>query len=263
MGVKIAVTGARGQVGTELVALGAEPILDDVLTLKRVDADVVVHCAAYTDVDGCELDEARAMRVNADGTRHLLEVSDAFVVYVSTDYVFDGTKPKPYVESDPTRPMNAYGRSKLAGEQLVDQSRGAVVRTSWIVGRSGRNMVKTILRLMDGDGPMRFVDDQRGHPTIASDLALMLKRIGAEQRTGTWHVTNQGAVSWYEFARGVVEAAGGDPRRVAPISTAELDPPRPARRPENSVLSSERLGNDELLPDWRTSLPGLLADLRA
>jgi dTDP-4-dehydrorhamnose reductase len=260
--VKIAVTGARGQVGSEVVALGAEPIVDDVCTLGRVDADVVIHCAAFTDVDGCELDEARAMRVNAEGTRHLVESTDAFVVYVSTDYVFDGTKPKPYVESDATNPMNAYGRSKLAGEHAIDPARGAIVRTSWVVGSNGRNMVKTILRLAEGDGPMRFVDDQRGHPTIAADLATMLVRIGRERRPGIWHVTNQGAVSWYEFARGVMAAAGHDPDRVAPITTAELQPPRPAARPENSVLVSERLGHDELLPDWRASLPALLSSLR-
>jgi dTDP-4-dehydrorhamnose reductase len=262
MGLSVAVTGARGQVGSEVVALGAEPIFDDVLTLRRVDADVVIHCGAFTDVDGCETDEARAMRVNAEGTRHLLDVTDAFVVYVSTDYVFDGTKQKPYVESDPTNPINAYGRSKLAGEHAIDPSRGAIVRTSWIVGRNGRNMVKTILRLFDSGTPLRFVDDQRGHPTIASDLASMLMRIGQERRAGTWHVTNQGAVSWYEFARGVVSAAGGDAGRVEPITTAELQPPRPARRPENSVLASERLRSDELLPDWRESLPALLASLR-
>jgi dTDP-4-dehydrorhamnose reductase len=262
MGLRIAVTGPRGQVGSELVALGSEPIVGDVLALERVDADVVIHCGAFTDVDGCELDEARAMRVNGEGTRHLRDVTDAFIVYVSTDYVFDGTKPKPYVESDPTNPMNAYGRSKLAGEQAIDPDRGAIVRTSWVVGRNGKNMVKTILRLAQGDGPLRFVDDQRGHPTVAADLAGMLLHIGRERRAGTWHVTNQGAVSWYEFARGVVAAAGGDPDRVEPITTAELQPPRPARRPENSVLASERLATGELLPDWRESLPALLASIR-
>ena len=122
-------------------------------------------------------------------------------------------------------------------------------------------MVKTILRLMREDVPMRFVDDQRGHPTIAADLAVGLLKIAEGRRAGLWHVTNQGAVSWYEFAREVVKAAGGDPSRVEPITTAELQPPRPAPRPANSVLASERLTPSELLPDFRESLPGLVRAL--
>jgi dTDP-4-dehydrorhamnose reductase len=260
--VRIAVTGARGQVGRECVALGAEPIVEDILELERVEADVVIHCAAFTDVDGCELDEARAMRVNAEGTQRLVDSTDAFVVYVSTDYVFDGTKPDAYVESDPTNPISAYGRSKLAGELAIDPERGAIVRTSWVVGRYGRNMVKTIVRLLGGDGPLRFVKDQRGHPTVAADLATTLMHIGREHLSGTWHVTNQGAVSWYEFAQGVAIASGHDPNRIEPITTSELQPPRPAPRPANSVLDTERLPRDAWLPDWRESLPGVLADLR-
>jgi dTDP-4-dehydrorhamnose reductase len=123
--------------------------------------------------------------------------------------------------------------------------------------------VRTVLGLAAKGTPMRFVDDQRGHPTIARDLARGLAAIAEERRTGLWHVTNQGAVTWYEFAREVVKLAGGDPSIVTPISTEELDPPRPARRPKNSVLDSERLQPTELLPDFRASLPRLIDDLTA
>ena len=258
---RIAVTGWEGQVGTELLALGAQRVDGDLFELQQVEADAVIHCAALTDVDGCELDPGEAMRVNGDGTKHLVGVTDAFVVYVSTDYVFDGTKPAPYIETDVPNPINAYGRSKLAGERAIDTTRHAIVRPSWVNGRVGNNIVKTILRLLDAGQPLRFVTDQRGHPTIAGDLAEMLMRIARERRAGIWHVTNQGAVSWYEFARAVVEAAGGDPARVEPITTAQLHPPRPARRPANSVLNSVRLAPEELLPDFRESLPRLIKRL--
>ena len=259
---RIAVTGWEGQVGTELLALGGERVEGDLFDVQKVDADAVIHCAALTDVDGCERDPDEAMRVNGQGTRHLAEVTEAFIVYVSTDYVFDGTKASPYIETDVPNPINAYGRSKLAGEHAIDTNRHAIVRTSWVNGRVGNNIVKTILRLLEDDAPLRFVTDQRGHPTIAADLATMLLQIARERRAGVWHVTNQGAVSWYEFARAVVEAAGGDPARVEPITTAELQPARPARRPANSVLDSIRLAPGELLPDFRDSLPRLITNLR-
>jgi dTDP-4-dehydrorhamnose reductase len=177
--------------------------------------------------------------------------------------VFDGEKPTPYVESDAPNPSSEYGRSKLAGERQIDLARHAVVRTSWVCGRRNRNVARTVLGLAAKGTPMRFVADQRGHPTIARDLARSLALIAEERRTGLWHVTNRGAVTWYEFAREVVKLAGADPSIVTPISTEELDPPRPARRPKNSVLDSERLQPNELLPDFRESLPRLIDDLTA
>ena len=276
--MRVCVTGSNGQVGTEVVellsaggnevhALGSLDVADESLISPAVAAaapDVVIHCAAYTDVDGCETDAARAMRVNRDGVAVVASAADAvgaFLVAVSTDYVFDGEKPAPYVESDPTNPLCEYGRSKLAGEQLIDQTRHAVVRTSWVCGRVNRNVARTVLGFAAKGTPMKFVDDQRGHPTIARDLARGLALIVEERRTGIWHMTNQGAVSWYEFAREVVETAGFDPALVSPIATSELDPPRPARRPKNSVLDSERLASSELLPDFRESLPNLVRAL--
>jgi dTDP-4-dehydrorhamnose reductase len=278
--MRVCVTGSNGQVGTEVVellsagdhdvhALGSLDVADESLISPAVATaapDVIIHCAAYTDVDGCETDPARAMRVNRDGVAVVAAAADAvsaFLVTVSTDYVFDGEKPAPYVESDPTNPLCEYGRSKLAGEQLIDQTRHAVVRTSWVCGRVNRNVARTVLGFAAKGTPMKFVDDQRGHPTIARDLARGLALIAEDRRTGIWHMTNQGAVSWYEFARAVVETAGFDPALVSPIATSELDPPRPARRPKNSVLDSERLAPSELLPDFRESLPNLVRALAA
>ena len=275
-------TGSNGQVGTEVVelattsghevfALGSADVADPVVMGEAIGAarpDAVIHCAAYTDVDGCEGDPDRAQRVNADGVRVVTDAAERVgpgtrVVVVSTDYVFDGAKIGPYVESDPTNPLGVYGRTKLAGEEALDRSRHAVARTSWVCGRVGRNVARTVLRLADEGTAMRFVDDQRGHPTIARVLAGALIRLAEDRATGIWHVTNQGAVSWFEFAREVVRAGGGDPAIVSPIPTSELDPPRPARRPANSVLDSERYAPEQLLPDFRDSLPDLVLALRA
>jgi dTDP-4-dehydrorhamnose reductase len=277
--VKVLVTGAGGQLGRELVsAFGDHDVIaadhaalditdrDAVLQAITTTApDAVVHAAAWTAVDACEADPDRAWRVNALGTRHVAEAArriGAQVGYVSTDYVFDGHKPEPYVEWDATNPQSAYGRSKLGGEQELEPD-ALVVRTSWVCGRYGPNMVKTILRLAGERERLTFVDDQRGHPSFADDIAGMVARLVPERRTGVVHVTNQGAVSWFEFARAVLEAAGLDPGRVEPIATADLDPPRPAPRPANSVLDNAalRLSGTQLLPDFREPLARLVHEL--
>jgi dTDP-4-dehydrorhamnose reductase len=277
--LRVLVTGAGGMVGREVVqALHGHDVLGfDHGQLDITDRDAVlaavlaarpeaiVHCAAMTAVDTCETESDRAFRVNALGTRFVMEAArraGAYVVALSTDYVFDGTKTEPYDEWDPPNPASVYGRSKRAGELEIDPG-SAVVRASWIVGRYGANMAKTILRLAAGDAKLRFVDDQRGCPTVAADLAAMLRTFVVERLPGTWHVTNQGAVSWFEFAQEVLKAAGGDPARVVPIGTADLDPPRPAPRPANSVLENRalRLSGRTLLPDFRESLPGLVGQI--
>ena len=205
--------------------------------------------------------------MNALGTRHVAEacgLTGAHLVALSTDYVFDGTKPGPYVEWDSTNPTSAYGRSKLAGEvEALRLPGAAVVRTSWVCGLHGSNMVKTVLHLAAERETLAFVDDQRGHPTFAADLAVMLERLVVSRLPGVHHVTNQGAVSWYEFARAVMEAAGLDPGRVRPISTAEVDPPRPARRPATRLLdnASLRLQCIELLPHFTAPLQSLVTHL--
>jgi dTDP-4-dehydrorhamnose reductase len=278
--VRVLVTGADGQLGRELVKAfdGHEivaldharcDVTDRDAILQVVTAavpDTVVHTAAWTAVDACEDDPDRAYRVNGLGTRHVTEAArriGAKVCYVSTDYVFDGSKPEPYVEWDTPNPASVYGRSKLAGERELD-SDALLVRTSWVCGRHGHNMVKTILRLAGEHDELTFVDDQRGHPTFADDLATMIRRLVVERRSGLYHVTNQGAVSWFEFARAVLDAADLDPERVEPIATADLDPPRPAPRPPNSVLDNTALRLDAvpLLPHFSEPLGRLVAELR-
>jgi dTDP-4-dehydrorhamnose reductase len=178
--------------------------------------------------------------------------------------VFDGTKPSPYVEWDTPDPQSVYGRSKLASEhEAAAWTETTIVRISWVCGQHGSNMVKTILRLAGEHDTLRFVDDQRGHPTFADDAATVVRRLVVDRRPGCFHVTNQGAVSWYEFARAVLESAGADPDRVEPITTADLDPPRPAPRPANSVLDNAalRASGIPLLPDYRTALDRLVGTL--
>jgi len=278
--VRLLLTGAAGQVGRELVDAfaGHDVVAADHATLDVADRDAVlqavtgtapdavVHAAAWTAVDACEADPDRAWRVNVLGTRHIAEGArraGAHVCYLSTDYVFDGRKPEPYLEWDDPNPQSVYGRSKLGGERELDPG-SLVVRTSWVCGRHGPNMVKTVLRLAREHDQLRFVDDQLGQPSFADDLAGMVRRLVLERRAGTVHVTNQGAVSWFEFARAVLECAGLDPARVQPIATADLDPPRPAPRPPNSVLDNAvlRLDGIPLLPHFREPLERLVSELR-
>jgi dTDP-4-dehydrorhamnose reductase len=282
--VKILVTGAAGQLGRELVdasrrgghevfaASRAELDVTDQHSVSSVVSRekpaVIVHAAAWTAVDACESDREKAMLCNATATRYVVQAAreaGARVVYVSTDYVFDGTKSSPYVETDTPNPQSAYGASKLAGEQALDADVDAVVRVSWLCGFHGSNMVKTILRIAAQQDTLKFVDDQIGHPTFADDAATTIVRLAAESRTGVWHVTNQGAVSWYEFAREVMRAAGNDPARVKPVRTRDLVPPRPAARPANSVLDNAALRNAGIAPldDFRVPLARLVKRLTA
>jgi dTDP-4-dehydrorhamnose reductase len=253
--MRVLVTGSRGQLGTELLALlDAAPqhealgldlpdcdLTDRDLVLSAITGwqpDVVLHAAAMTAVDRCETEPGLAHRVNALATRFVADGArrvGAHVVYVSTDYVFDGTKDGPYHEWDTPNPQSVYGASKLGGEREIDPG-WTIARTSWLCSAHGSNMVRTLLRLAEERDTVAFVDDQVGCPTFAADLAGMVLRLGVERVPGTFHTTNSGAVSWYGFAREVFAAAGHDPDRVRPISTAELDPPRPAPRPANSVL---------------------------
>jgi dTDP-4-dehydrorhamnose reductase len=235
--------------------------------------DLVLHGGAYTAVDACETDPDTAFAVNALGTRHVAEAAaatGAHLVYVSTDYVFDGEATRPYVEWDAPSPRSVYGRSKLGGEhevRAISGARGTVVRTAWVSGAHGANMVKTALRLASAssDGVLRFVDDQHGCPTFTADLARAVVRLGVDRRPGTFHVTNQGETTWFGFVRAALAAAGHDPDRVEPISTAELDPPRPAPRPSNSRLDNAavRLSGLPPMPPWEDALARLVAVLPA
>ena len=255
--MRIVVTGSNGQLGTEVMDLLGRSEHHEVLGLDLPDhdltdrdhvlgvvtsfePDLILHGAAFTAVDVCEEQVETAYRVNCAATRFVADGArrvGAHVVYVSTDYVFDGTKTTPYVEWDGPNPQSVYGRTKLGGESEIDPG-WTIARTSWVCGRHGNNMVKTLLRLADERDTLSFVDDQIGHPTFAQDLAAMVVQLGVERVPGVFHTTNQGAVSWYGFARAVFAAAGHDPDRISPITTAELDPPRPAPRPANSVLDN-------------------------
>jgi dTDP-4-dehydrorhamnose reductase len=277
---RVLITGATGQIGHEVVDAfaGHEVIAADHARLDVADRDAVlqaitesvpdavVHTGAWTAVDACEGDPDRAYRVNALGTRHVAEGArrvGAWLCYLSTDYVFDGTKAEPYVEWDTPNPVSVYGRSKLGGEHEVTGPDTTIVRTSWVCGRHGNNMVRTILRLARDHEKLAFVDDQRGQPSFADDLAMMVRRLVVERRPGVFHVTNQGTVSWFEFARSVLDAADLDPSRVRPIPTADLDPPRPAPRPANSVLDNAalRLEGLPLLPHYGQPLERLVRQL--
>jgi dTDP-4-dehydrorhamnose reductase len=214
----------------------------------------VINCAAYTDVDGAEADPARALEVNADGARNVAEAA-ARVIYVSTDYVFDGSKKGPYVESDATNPLSAYGRSKLAGERttLTASPHSLVVRTSWLFGAGGGNFVATMLRLGSERDELTVVDDQVGCPTFTGHLAEALVALVDAGRHGFLHVAGGGSCSWFEFARAIFDRARLD-ADVQPCTTAEF--PRPAPRPANSVLASERDAPE--LPAWQDGLEAYL-----
>jgi dTDP-4-dehydrorhamnose reductase len=229
--------------------------------------DLVLHGGALTAVDACETQVDLAYAVNAIGTRNVAEAAaavGAHVLYVSTDYVFDGTADRAYREWDAPNPKSVYGASKLAGERECRPG-STIVRTSWVCGAHGANMVKTALRLAQGQGLLRFVDDQRGSPTFTADLAAAIVTLGTDRRPGVFHVTNTGATTWWGFVRAILDAAGADPSRVHPIGTADLDPPLVAPRPANSVLDNMalRLSGLPPLPDWQDGLVRLVNALGA
>ena len=214
--------------------------------------ELVLHTAAWTKVDDAEADPGAAERVNVDGTKNVVALG-APVVYFSTDYVFDGAKREPYVESDPTNPLGIYARTKLEGEQQVRE--GWVVRSSWLFGWVGHNFVRTMLRLGAEREEVAVVDDQRGAPTYVGHLAAATREL-LERPHGVYHVAADGDCTWAEFAEAIFEEAGLS-CRVRRISTAEFDAPAP--RPACSVLRSEK--GVPRLPHWRQGLRDCLARL--
>ena len=231
--------------------------IENVIETQR--PDVVIHAAACTAVDECEQQPAVAFRVNAEGTRNVASVCRQAripLLYVSTDYVFDGEKTDAYVESDSPNPINIYGRSKLEGERYVSDliDRSWIVRTSWLFGPLGKNFVKTILDMARRGQSLRVVNDQAGSPTYTVDLATALEQIFEKGGPGIYHVTNQGHCSWYEFAEEILRQAGLEGISLTPIPTSASG--RPAPRPRNSCLANTRLQQEglNLLPPWQDAL---------
>ncbi len=291
--MRIAVTGATGQVatslveragpGVEIVALGrpAFDLTDRAAVLAGLEAarpDVIVNAAAYTAVDKAEAEDALALRVNGEGAGHVAEAAARLgvpLLHLSTDYVFDGALDRPYREDDPTGPTGAYGRSKLAGEKEVAAAceNSVILRTAWVYSPFGVNFDRTMLRLGESREEVGVVADQRGNPTSALDIADGLITIAARVKAdssprlrGIFHMTGSGEASWADFAETVfreAEARGRRPTRVKRIATADY--PTPARRPANSRLDNEKLARvyGFRLPDWRQSAAACCARLVA
>ncbi len=284
--MRVLLVGHRGQLGTELLRqlesgcsetgvvpqcykgaeitcadLGELDITDRQAVLSYVGEckpDVIINCAAYTNVDGCETHRDEAYRVNATGPRNLAmaaERAGAKLLHVSTDYVFDGTQAEPRREYDLPNPVSVYGKTKLAGEEFARRfcSRAFIVRTAWLYGYEGKNFVKTMLRLGREKGIVTVVNDQIGNPTNAVDLAYHILKIAATEEYGTYHCTGNGACSWYDFACKIMEYAGIE-ARVVPCSSEEY--PSPTKRPAYSALDHMMLrltvGDD--MRDWREAL---------
>jgi dTDP-4-dehydrorhamnose reductase len=274
--MRLLLTGAAGMLGHD-VAAAAERAGHDVTPLSRRDLDIrdaaavraavaaarpdaVVNCAAWTDVDGAEAHEAEATALNGTAAGHVAAAAadaGAFVVQISTDYVFDGTATTPYVESAPTAPRSAYGRSKLAGERAVAEhapGAHAIVRTAWLFGAHGGNFVATMLRLARERDALTVVDDQIGCPTFSGHLAAALVAIAGDRLGGLRHVAGAGACSWYDLAAATFAATGAGVE-LTRGRTADLD--RPAPRPAYSVLRSER-PDTPVLPPWQDGLHAYL-----
>jgi dTDP-4-dehydrorhamnose reductase len=260
----IVVTGAAGMLGQDVMSAAG----DGVVALSRADldvtdagaarealdgADVAINCAAWTDVDGAEEHAQEALAVNREGARNVAAAARR-VVYVSTDYVFDGAKRAPYVESDPTAPLQSYGRSKLTGELATAEAnpRHFIVRSSWLFGAGGGNFVETMLRLGGERDELRVVDDQVGCPTFTGHLAGAIAALARTEDYGIHHLSGAGACSWYQFAREIFDRSGVE-CQVEPCTTDEY--PLPARRPAWSVLGSER---GRSLPPWQEGLDASL-----
>jgi dTDP-4-dehydrorhamnose reductase len=288
---RILLTGADGQVGWELRRTLAP--LGDVVACTRRELDIsdlpylrarlagsrmdaIVKAAAYTAVDDAESNEALAARINGEAPRVLAQEAGrmgAWLVHYSTDYVFDGAKAAAYTEDDETNPLNAYGRTKLAGEQAIAAAGAChmIFRTSWVYAARGRNFLRTMLRLASKSESLRIVDDQRGAPTwarmVAEATALVLAQAlsnpgQSDALRGVYHLTCGGDASWREFAEAIIQGASIENKpRIVPISTAEY--PTPARRPRNSLLANDRVTATcgIRLPDWRSALSMCLADM--
>ncbi len=278
--MRVLVTGARGMLGTALCrCLSREhmviaatkdefDVTDEGTTrraIRTAQPDVVVHAAAYTRVDDAETQRETAFAVNALGTRHVAqgcEDAGARLIYISTDYVFDGKKGRPYVETDPPIPLGSYGASKLEGEREAFRlgARALIVRASWLFGPGGANFVRAIYTRAREGGALRVVDDQVGSPTYSPDLAEAIDRLIAVQTRGIVHVANSGYCTWFQFAEAIVKEAGMPDVPLIPVATEALN--RPAPRPRYSVLETARYASltGHTLRPWREALREYLSE---
>ncbi len=272
--MKVLVTGFAGQLGHDVAAelaergiscIAADKADFDLTNHESVKGfvgacrpDVIIHCAAYTAVDKAEEDSATCYNVNINGTRYLCEAAaenQAKLIYVSTDYVFDGEKAEPYEVDDVTAPQSVYGVTKLEGEHIVRNSisKHFIVRTAWVFGANGNNFVKTMLRLGKERDTLNVVCDQYGSPTYTKDLARLLCDMAESDKYGTYHATNEGFCSWADFACEIMQQANIN-SRVVPIPSSQY--PAKAKRPMNSRLSKQKLIDNGFtpLPDWQDAL---------
>ncbi|MEH7557859.1 dTDP-4-dehydrorhamnose reductase [Priestia megaterium] len=278
MSQKVLITGANGQLGKELVEVFSESGFDvygfgrdkmDITNQEQVQdvintikPNIVLHSAAYTKVDLAESEPEQAFLINAYGTRNVAVVAEevgAKFVYISTDYVFDGTSTEPYNEFSPTSPLGVYGKSKLAGEQFVRDfhSKFFIVRTSWVYGKHGANFVKTMLKLGEERKELSVVADQTGCPTYTLDLATAILELVATKKYGVYHISNSGSCSWFEFAKAIFEKSNLDVK-VLPCTTADF--PRPAARPTYSVFEHMSIRVNKIKPmrNWEEGLSSFL-----
>lgn len=281
--MRILVTGVKGQLGFDVVnelekrghtAIGVDVDEMDITDAEAVEKemkadnlDAVIHCAAYTAVDAAEDNRETCMRVNADGTRNIARVCKELglkMVYISTDYVFDGKGERPWEPDDARSPLNVYGESKYQGELAVEEclDKYFIVRIAWVFGVNGKNFIKTMLKLAENHKEINVVNDQTGSPTYTYDLAVLLVDMVETEKYGRYHATNEGLCTWYEFAKEIFRQAGLDVK-VNPVSSEEF--PAKAERPHNSRMDKSKLTDNgfALLPTWQDALKRYLEAIGA
>lgn len=280
--MKVLITGTKGQLGydvvNELEKRGHTAVAVDIEEMDITDADsvdqviteadveAVIHCAAYTAVDAAEENVELCRKVNAEGTENIAKVCkklDLKMIYISTDYVFDGEGERPWEPDDERHPLNVYGQTKYEGELAVEKylEKYFIVRIAWVFGVNGKNFIKTMLKLSENHSELNVVDDQVGSPTYTYDLAVLLVDMVETEKYGRYHATNEGLCTWYEFAKEIFRQAGVEVK-VNPV-TSEMFPSK-AKRPKNSRMSKDKLEENGFcrLPTWQNALERYLEKIR-